>query len=257
MKKLFILAAIGLLLCSLPHFAQAGKCSDHPHAGTSKYPYGSYEQHSSSQHRREADEYCKTCGSYVGTTYVFEKHDFDSSGYCWKCGYQKQSKEELNVDAITASQDIIGRELRLQYGGKMYSRPNGTGMYSVRENEQYYILDYEEVNGTIWLQVSSTSSRNPLGWIKAEIASINSGGIRDETQELDLSGIVGRRFRIVVSSGRGRTGPGQEFAHVETVHYGDVYTIKDVAYATNGMAWYMLRVSGTDCWVSSGLGTIE
>ena len=71
------------------------------------------------------------------------------------------------------------------------------------------------------------------------------------------SAYIGHSFRINVDSGRGRSGPGQEYAYIETVHYGDIYTILDVAYASNGNAWYKLHVSGRDCWVASSLGLIK
>lgn len=256
MKKT-MLALLLVILCGLPLWVQAEKCPNHPNAKTKTYPYGSYERHSSSKHRRLADEYCSVCGKYLGTTYVFEKHSFNSNDVCRKCGYEKQGRDELTAEAIINGEDAIGRELRIIHAGKMYSRPNGSVMYSVDINEQYYVLDFQEDRNTVWLQVGKPSDQRPIGWIMAEIASINTGGIRDVEQENDLSWAIGRSFKINVSSGRGRTGPGQEFAYVETVRYGQTYTIKDAAYASNGMVWYMLKVSGTDCWVSSGLGSLD
>ena len=68
---------------------------------------------------------------------------------------------------------------------------------------------------------------------------------------------VGETCRIAASSANARAGAGTQYGIVEYVFEGERYTILDTAVASNGRTWYKIRVDGLDCWISSGVATIN
>lgn len=62
----------------------------------------------------------------------------------------------------------------------------------------------------------------------------------------------------VPDNGRARSGPGTNYAFVDYVYYGDVYTVLDWQMGNTGKDWYKVRLSdGRYGWISSGLVTID
>ncbi len=249
MKKIAVVALLLTVICLIPLLASAASCPKHPSAKVSTTVTGGYEQHSVVKHKRAAVDTCSVCGDVLQSRYVFDWHQYNGNT-CVYCGYVKPAKDELNRDALLLGSDIVNRELWVLYQADIYSGVNGSRVTTARPEEQYYIEAYQNDYNSVWIQVRRTDSFNTIGWMKAENVAVS-----ERPQQVNTNGLIGRSFRITVSSGRGRTGAGTEFAYVETVHYGEVYTILDVANASNGVAWFKLKVSGTECWVSSGLGS--
>ena len=133
--------------------------------------------------------------------------------------------------------------------GPIYDSIKGSKLITAKVLEQYYVNDYRLVGKTPWIQVSSTKNPNrPIGWMKAELASINETPL-----SADADVLIGRQVKIVVTSGKGRPSPGTEQREITYVHYGEYYEILDVGTASNGTQWYKIRVGSTVCWISSGL----
>ncbi|MBQ4435519.1 MAG: hypothetical protein II879_05425 [Clostridia bacterium] len=248
MKKIIVLVIAIIALCALSVAALAASCPDHPNAKVNTTISSGYEQHSVVKHKRLATDSCATCGKSLGNRYVFDWHNY-SGNVCKDCGYVKPAKDQLNRDAILLGDKVVDRELWVLYQAAICDDVNGGQITLAQPNEQYYILAYQNVGNNIWIQVRKTTGDDALGWMKAENVAIS------ERPDPVPDGLVGRTFRITTSSGRGRTGAGTENAYIETVHYGETYTILDVDYASNGVAWFKIKVSGTECWVSSGLGS--
>lgn len=248
MKKIIVMSITLIALCLLPLIALAASCPNHPNAKVNTKVSSGYEEHSVVKHKRLATDTCSVCGKKVGTHYVFGWHNY-SGNTCRDCGYKKPGKDALNREALLLGDSIRDRELWVLYQAAIYDDVNGGQVTLAQPNEQYYVMDYENNGNQIWIQVRPTSSQNVIGWMKAENTAISA------RPDPVPSGLVGRTFRITTSSGRARNGAGTEYAYVETVHYGETYTILDVAKAINGTDWFKLKVSGRECWVSSGLGT--
>ena len=70
---------------------------------------------------------------------------------------------------------------------------------------------------------------------------------------------IGRTCWVwVPDNGRARSGPGTNYAFVDYVYYGDVYTVLDRQMGNTGKDWYKVRLSdGRYGWISSGLVTID
>lgn len=68
---------------------------------------------------------------------------------------------------------------------------------------------------------------------------------------------VGETCCIAASSANARAGAGTQYGIVEYVFEGQRYTILDTAVASNGRTWYKIRVDGQECWISSGVATIN
>lgn len=67
---------------------------------------------------------------------------------------------------------------------------------------------------------------------------------------------VGQTCRIVTGSGNARSGAGVEYREVNTVCYGECYTILATAKASNNVTWFKIQKDGMYCWISSGLTDI-
>ena len=247
MKKVLILAAVLVTLCLTPVLAMAVNCPNgHSVDGyhfTYVTLYSSEVYHAINKHW-----VCPYCGAVAEQLDHRERHSFSGTN-CTICGGSRHEKEVYRSEAIRRGSDVIGRQLFVMWEGDIYNSINGGRLYSVSVFDQYYVNDYQFVNGTPWIQVSDPArTYAPVGWMKAEIASINPTPVTVPTDIL-----IGRRVKITTSSGRARAGAGTEYPVLEYVRYGEYYEILDVASASNGTQWYMLNVSGTNCWVSSGL----
>lgn len=64
---------------------------------------------------------------------------------------------------------------------------------------------------------------------------------------------VGQICRITVNTGNARSGAGADYRAVDTVYWGECFTILDTAVAYNGVTWYQICSDGYYCWISSGL----
>ena len=95
----------------------------------------------------------------------------------------------------------------------------------------------------------------PAMWVSSKVKFEGKEQKEDTTHKDDLR--IGQKFRITSNSGRGRSGPGTEFEIVSFVKEGEVYTILDIAFASNGYEWFLLDMGSTSCWVSSGLGKLN
>jgi len=68
---------------------------------------------------------------------------------------------------------------------------------------------------------------------------------------------IGRTCVVWVESGNARYGAGTQYDFARYVHKGDVLTILDRRIGNTGKDWYKVRISGTVCWLSSGLVTVD
>lgn len=68
---------------------------------------------------------------------------------------------------------------------------------------------------------------------------------------------IGRTCVVWVESGNARYGAGTQYDFARYVHRGDVLTILDYRVGNTGKDWYKVRISGTVCWLSSGLVTLD
>lgn len=66
-------------------------------------------------------------------------------------------------------------------------------------------------------------------------------------------GRIGQTCYITVSSGNARSGAGSQYREVDTVRWGECFTILDTEVASNGVTWYQIYSDGYYCWISSGL----
>ena len=188
---------------------------------------------------------CNICGKTLEEKDFYE-HTF-SGTVCIYCGYTKPDRESLNSDALYRGDDIIDCSCWVIYKETVYSDAslNASTRGMVSEKEQYYIDSYQVNGNRVWCQIKKNAGASPIGWVRAEAISINKRP--EDTHE------TGERVRIIVSSGKGRLGPGTEYAHVATVHYDDVYSVLDEDISSTGATWYKVRVDGKECWISSGL----
>lgn len=248
MKKIVVMSITLIVLCLLPIIAMAANCPDHPNAKT-YYAFVICEEHSVVKHKTLYGVHCSECGELVRDVYEFGWHNY-SGTKCKDCGYTKPAKDQLNNDVLQLGETIRDRELWVLYQAGIYDDVNGSQVTQAQPNEQYYVMDYQNYGDKVWIQVRPTTSQTVAGWMKAENTAVSARADVENAEDL-----VGMSFRITASSGRGRTGAGTEYAYIETVHYGEEYIILDTATASNGTTWFKLKVSGQECWVSSGLGT--
>lgn len=247
MKKGLLIAAILVLLCALPMIAFALEC---PSGHNLDYvtPTKLYIHQTVATHSVKLHWDCPVCGRSVEKLYATDKHKF-SGDHCKLCGASRPGKDTLRASAVSRGYDVVGRELFVLWKGSVYDSVNGSKLLTVKPLEQYYVNDYRLVGGTPWIQVSSTKRTDrPIGWMKAEIASIN-----ETPAVIEESFLIGRTVKIIVTSGKGRPSPGTQQHEIAYVHYGDYYEILDVGTASNGTQWYKIRVGNTACWISSGL----
>lgn len=252
MKKSLLISLILILLCALPALALADKCPN-GHSLDNVTPSCYYLYDSNVYHGIVFRWYCPKCGASAERMVDKEKHHFNGdSRYCSDCGYQRPEKDTLRSQAITRGQDVVGRQMFVMWKCKVYDSVNGRELMQLGLLDTYYVYSYRLEGQTPWIQIAEVNRPNqPFGWIKAENASITA-----TPTSLPESYVIGKKVKVITSSGRGRTGAGTEYPAVAYVHYGEVYTVLDVGYASNGTQWYKLNVDGTPCWVSSGLVTL-
>ncbi|MBQ8080455.1 MAG: SH3 domain-containing protein [Clostridia bacterium] len=250
-KKLFWLL-LTVYFCLLPLCAlAAGNCPDHPKATKTRVYTGSVK-FSVVKHTDGFEYVCSVCGRDLGPA-GYDWHRF-SGDSCSVCGYQRPSREQLKGDAAVKAMDeegtgdpyVTGRECWTLYSGAVYSGVGGGAQVtSYNEHTNFYITAYEWADASsVWLRVRKASGGAELGWIPASDAHIADKPVSKPTPA---------KCRIMTSSGRVRADAGQEYAYIETVHYGEVYTVLDAKEASNGVTWYKLRVGGREGWISSGL----
>lgn len=263
MTKKIAFILLVLLLAALPIYGLAAdRCPDHPNVnpewaihnddGGSQLnePYGP------TKHKRMSELLvCPICHKYLKVEYVFELHEFYNGNVC-PCGYVRPSNHVLLEEAkyLIYQNNIYNHACWVMYFGKLYASPSSssTKLGELDFGEGYYVNDYQQTGNTIWIELKKSPSDPPVGWTTAEILSI------DQKELKGPSGYeVGRTILITTSSGRGRADAGTEFPYLETVHYGDTYTVLDAKTGTNGNAWYKIRVDGREVWISSGLGILQ
>ncbi len=215
------------------------------------------EPYSPTEHRRHGGDQlrCAWCDRLTDEENYFILHTF-SGNTCVYCGYQRATKQGLNTEArqLISANNISNHACWVMYRGTLFSEADaGSGELGILSfGEQYYVNDYAEKGGDVWIQLKKLPSDSPVGWTLAEQLSI------DAMAPKELTGYeTGHTIRIIASSGRARTDAGTEFAYIETVHYGDRYTVLDAKIGSNGNTWYKIRVSGQEAWISSGLAEME
>jgi hypothetical protein len=263
MKKTVLFIALFVTLSIVCVCAHAEyHCPNHPNAGVHDESgwYFGYdwirEPYSVTKHKvPKAAWFCSACYKFVAAEYSFEEHTF-SGNVCTECGYTRPSQSNLKQEAsyLIYQNNIYNHACWVMYFGKLYASPSSssTKLGELDFGEGYYVNDYQQTGNTIWIELKKSPSDPPVGWTTAEILSI------DQKKLEGPSGYeVGRTILITTSSGRGRADAGTEFPYLETVHYGDTYTVLDAKTGTNGNAWYKIRVDGREVWISSGLGILQ
>ena len=251
-KKSLLISLILILLCALPVLAFAEKCPN-GHNLDHVCPSCYYFYDSDVYHGIIFRWYCPQCGETAERIVDKEKHCWNGDSlYCSDCGYKRPEKETLRSRAIVRDWDVVGRQLFVMWKCKVYDSVNGRELMQLGVLDTYYVCAYRLDGQTPWIQIAEINRPNqPFGWIKAENASITA-----TPDKLPEEYVIGKKVKVITSSGRGRTGAGTEYPAVAYVHYGEVYTVLDVSCASNGTQWYKLNVNGTVCWVSSGLVTL-
>ena len=256
MKKLAVILCLVLLLtlagesCALADT----KCPDHPWAETKERTARSgWEPYSVVQHRKtENNYYCSYCGNLAYSTYEFAQHQLNKAGYCSICGYSRLPNEELETRAWSFYRDITQRNGFVLYESPIYETPTGKNSYmKVDQFEEYRIIGVNEEMGKLWLQIAENLKTDAIGWIPADIMYVEDGTIIPVDDAY-----IGHICRITVSSGRARIRPAQDPV-IEYVGLDEKYTILDVAEGSDGKTWFKIMVDGNECWISSGIASIE
>lgn len=68
---------------------------------------------------------------------------------------------------------------------------------------------------------------------------------------------VGRTCAVWVDSGRARSGPGTQYEQVAYINYGDRLLVLGRRLGNTGKDWYKVCIDGQECWISSGLVTVD
>lgn len=106
----------------------------------------------------------------------------------------------------------------------------------------------------VWIDLDQLSCRNQYSsW---DDTYPNVGGSYSSGSQNSWSSSVwpeGQVCRITANSGNARTGAGAQYSSVDTVWYGECYTILDTAVASNGVTWYKINLGSRYGWISSGL----
>ena len=260
MKKLSLLLLFLVAAFALPILAQAETytCSDHPNASTRTYRVQySVDRYSVVKHRIHGGTQvrCSVCNKLLHEDNRFEEHSYGGNT-CSVCGQQRSSKDTLETEAqyLIYTNNIYNHACWVLYKGKLYSEPSTSSVYLGTKSfgESFYVNDYTTNGGKLWIELKKLPSDSPSGWFEADQLYIEPAAPNQVTGYE-----VGRTIRITASSGRGRVDAGTEYLYIETVRYGERYTVLDAKMGTNGNMWYKIHVKGRDCWISSGLATIE
>ena len=176
----------------------------------------------------------------------FEQHTFRGSR-CAVCGYERSPQTgEFTVD-------IIGHSCWVMYDCPLYASPSlpyQTGWADTVSN--YHVGDYVFLYGAAWVQLKTRadSGAPAVGWVRAENLKI------DGTTHIVSGDVTGCVIEITASSGRGRQGPGTEYAYLETVRFRERYVVQGTATGSNGSTWYRIVVDSRPVWISSGLAKL-
>ena len=260
MKKASVFAILTLLLVALPICGLAADhCPNHPSASLVFDCDDSWIPYSVTKHMIRYEMWlCSVCHKKVEEKADFDEHYFSSAngGICVKCGYERPTKEDLKKEAsnLIYLDNIVNHGCWVMYKGTLYSSASSSSynLGALEFGEGYYVNAYQQVGNNIWIQIKKLPSEEPIGWVQANILSIDQKGPQEPTGYE-----IGRMIRITTSSGRGRADAGTEFPYLETVHYGERYTVLDAKIGTNGNTWYEIRVDGRLVWISSGLATFD
>ena len=176
----------------------------------------------------------------------FEAHTFRGD-YCTKCGYQRDQ-----TVGGTFNPSIIDNSCWVHYDCSLYDAPNGSRIGSTEKIRNCHVGDYAYSNGTMWVLLKERADSNApiIGWVDARNLRIDGC---DHVVDYDVIGCI---IQATCSSGRGRQGPGTEYAYLETIHWGEYYQILDQTIGSNGNTWYKVRVDGRLVWIAAGLTKI-
>ena len=177
----------------------------------------------------------------------FEAHTFRGNR-CTKCGYVRGEPQPGIFN-----ETILNNSCWVHYDCTLYNAPNGSPIAWQEKIENYYVGDYVYEGGIMWVLLKTRAdSYAPLvGWVDAS-------NIRFDPSPGHIvpGSVVGCTIVITASSGRGRQGPGTEYAYVETVRWKERYVILGQTIGSNGNTWYKIKVGSNMVWISSGLAKL-
>lgn len=263
MKKIFALLLLFTLAFSVASVAMAG-CSKHPYADDSYHPYTYYEDWSSDHHKTFWDDvvYCGECGDVVSVDggESLDAHSY-YNGYCEWCGHAQSdvpSYQELQAAAQKRVTDdpegIAGKTAIVVHNGNLRAAASqdSADLGAVITDDEYQILSYQiSADNTIWLEIKHLDG---TAWVSASLVKISGDNTQDDGY---AAYYVNRTCKITVSSGRARFAPGKKAPQVAYVRNGEKYKILGVQSASDGTLWFQIKVDGAECWISSGIASVE
>lgn len=182
----------------------------------------------------------------------------------------------LNVKAVSTQEKYIHVYWQQQDNTDyvIYRRKAGNTAWEYRgESSGSYFPDYDFTPGTVYeyrvaakvgdyevgsdISARVTGYRSPTPTPTRKAVTPTPKSYRSGITTSSNTWVIGKRCRVVVTSGWTRTGPGvKNTAQYEMVLQGGTFVIYDVVLCTTSSPprdWYEIEINGVRCWISSGL----
>ena len=120
--------------------------------------------------------------------------------------------------------------------------------------EFYPIVDYIFSSyGSVWIRLQYEDEE--VAWVSASYVDVEPSAAQNASGE--HTWLIGRTCRITATSGRARLTPGTDGYIVAYVHANEKYTILDCDAAADGKLWYKIQIENQECWISSGMASLN